>query len=88
MRPPAKRQMKISSYVIDLPVDGTPMYSPWCVPVTVLRATNRFDRQWGPDQRVRLDDLADRVRDEFGVAAAQGVLEAFERRFIGCFLGC
>src|SRR5262249_20507047 len=34
IRPPAKRKMKISLYVIDLPVGWTPMYSPLWVPVT------------------------------------------------------
>ena len=37
--PFAKRQMKISLYLMNVPVGATPMYSPLCVPVTVSRAT-------------------------------------------------
>src|SRR5919202_4225181 len=39
IRPPAKRKMKISLYVTDLPVGGRPMYSPWWVPVTEFLLT-------------------------------------------------
>jgi hypothetical protein len=40
------------------------------------------------EQHVRLGDLVDCLRDEFRVAAVDGVMEAGERRFVAGCLGC
>jgi hypothetical protein len=48
----------------------------------------RFNRQWRVDQRLRFDEFVDRVRDELHIAGVDGVMEAFERRFVAGCLGC
>jgi hypothetical protein len=39
------------------------------------------------EQQVRIDDLVDRCRNELGVAAIDGLMEAAERRFVAGGLG-
>jgi predicted nucleic acid-binding OB-fold protein len=40
------------------------------------------------EQQVRINDLVDRLRDNLHIAAVHGFVEAAERRFVRCYLGC
>jgi hypothetical protein len=48
----------------------------------------RPDRQWRADQHVRLEDLVDRIRDQFQIAGVDGVIEASDSGFVAHFLIC
>jgi hypothetical protein len=44
----------------------------------------RLDRQWRADQHVRLEDLVDRLGDEFQIAGVDGIIEASDGGFVAC----